>query len=255
MKNNFALLERNDSFVQFMQTMLERMGFGLTLFRSLAELVEAVPEKFDIIFIGDMIEDATTMEAIERIKSMTAPENRIVVVSIVSNKETVNEMFKSGIDDYILKPIHPRELYWAIVENFEHQAGKRFNLRAAVDLEAALTCGGERRIVQVKSLSSGGALVEAGFPLEEGGRVDLELPLSQVSGPQQGTVIYCERQGPDGRYDNAVRFEEISERDRSAIDAYLETRLLVAAWEEMPVIPENILSLGPLLKELTNGSS
>ena len=241
MIKKIGLLERNNTFSMFMFLLLRRMGFEIKLFKSLEALKNSSPESFDLLFIGDTIEDSTTLQAVEKVKSAIDRNIRIVVVSVISDKSIIEQLKEAGAADYVLKPLHPKDLHHAIVENLEYASGKRVNLRASFSIKADVTIDNVRETVELLSLSRLGAMIDTKLPVATGTRVHLVLPIVHLDEPLQGVVIYNKKNSGQGHAGTAVFFTSVGQKEADIIDRYLQNDLLLAAREAIPSIAKETL--------------
>jgi CheY-like chemotaxis protein len=234
MLKKIGLLEQSKTVSMYMAHLLRRMGFKISVFKSLNHLKESSPENFDLLFIGDSIVDATTLQAVSQLKTSMADEGRIVVVSTNSNKDIVKEIMAAGASDYILKPLKLRELHQVVVGNLKYPSGRRVNLRATLNFEAEVTVNDTKEMMQVLSLSRGGALLDTVGPVATGGKININLPIPEVKKTVQGVVIYNKKSDPGGHAGTAIIFSGLSDNEADIIDQFLENDILLEARKKTP---------------------
>ena len=242
MLKKIGLLEQSKTVSMYMAHLLRRMGFKISVFTSLNNLKESSPENFDLLFIGDSIEDATTLQAVSQLNTSMTNEGRIVVVSTVSNKDIVEKIMAAGASDYVLKPLQLRELHQVVVGNLKYPSGKRVNIRATLNCEAEVTFDDTKEVMQIITLSRGGALLDTRDPVATGAKVSINLPISGVRKPIQGVVIYNKKSDQGGHAGTAILFTGLNDNEADSIDLFLENDILLAARKAVPFHTGSIIA-------------
>jgi CheY-like chemotaxis protein len=78
------------------------------------DMVEAAPDKYDLIFMDMQMPIMGGLEATQRIRALPAIQGRkLPIVAITANvfKDDVDECIASGMDDHLGKPLNVDELF------------------------------------------------------------------------------------------------------------------------------------------------
>lgn len=133
MPNERILILEDDT--AFARVLAENLsGFGATRFTSYPErLPEIISEFNPTLLIVDYNLNHPTLNGIKatRMVRQNAATNLlpVLLLSGVDDMAVIEEAYKSGIDDYVLKPVSPRFLI-AKIENLLFQTRKKLNAQA-----------------------------------------------------------------------------------------------------------------------------
>ncbi|MEF2967494.1 PAS domain S-box protein [Paenibacillus sp. M1] len=105
---NILIAEDNEINQIVLQKMLEGLGHSTRIVASGQEVLQSVAyESFDMIFMDIHMPEMSGLEATRIIRSTIPPEKCPVIVAVTANalKGVRENLLKSGMDDYISKPI------------------------------------------------------------------------------------------------------------------------------------------------------
>lgn len=110
--HKILIIDDNDIVQLVLQKILVKEGYAVDIAVNGKEGISRIGEQSYSLIITDlMMPYASGFEIISKIRqhprSRTAP---IIIISAVTNEESVLEGFKLGADDYLKKPITGREL-------------------------------------------------------------------------------------------------------------------------------------------------
>lgn len=111
------VIEDNELLLKMIEFILKKNGFTITSAKNGKEAIEALDTApFDLIITDLMLPYANGFEIIDRIKQ-NKEQNQVpvIIISAVTNEETVMAGFENGADDYIKKPFTPGELLSRVV--------------------------------------------------------------------------------------------------------------------------------------------
>ncbi len=128
----FLILEDDPAFARLMSDVLKDLG--QTRFTSYPErLPQLIAEFSPTLLIVDYNLNHPTMNGIKATRLIKQnPETALVPVLLLSGEDdmqVIEEAFKSGIEDYVLKPVIPRFLI-AKIENILFQTRRKLNAQA-----------------------------------------------------------------------------------------------------------------------------
>lgn len=106
------IIDDNDIVQMVLQKILVREGYAVDIATNGKEGLELIDrENYDLIITDLMMPYANGFEIISKIrqhpKGVRAP---IIIISAVTQEQSVTEGFKLGADDYLKKPITGKEL-------------------------------------------------------------------------------------------------------------------------------------------------
>jgi len=95
--------------VTLMKVIMSRAGFNVAGALSGSEALEKVPEvNPHVVLLDLMMPEMDGLETFHHLKKMTqAP---VIIVSAATKKEKIVESLNQGLDDYVTKPFHTREM-------------------------------------------------------------------------------------------------------------------------------------------------
>lgn len=106
------IIDDNDIIQLVLQKILEKEGYSVVIAVNGKEGIARIGEQdFDLIITDLMMPYANGFEIISKIRQH--PNSRhtpIIIISSITNEDSVLEGFKLGADDYLKKPITGREL-------------------------------------------------------------------------------------------------------------------------------------------------
>ncbi|MCP5020534.1 MAG: response regulator, partial [bacterium] len=141
---NILLVEDNATNQQLMQFILNKAGYGVKMANNGLQAVEAFArEDFDVILMDCQMPEMDGFEATQRIRGMEMVRGgRVPILAMTANvlHGYRERCFDAGMDDYISKPIQPKEmLVW--MEDWLQRgmgaSGRLEQVEAVVDSEPA----------------------------------------------------------------------------------------------------------------------
>lgn len=111
---NVLLIEDDLTFSKIMDTFLTRKGFKIELRHDIKSGIEALSAKqYDLLLLDYSLPDGSGSEIISRQGIDFSPLPTIVITSF-NDVRTAVKLMKSGIHEYITKPVNPEELLMVI---------------------------------------------------------------------------------------------------------------------------------------------
>ena len=97
--------------------MLEKLGYQATLAVNGAEVLKQMENKsFDTILMDVQMPEMDGLEATRKIRSSSPPHPVIIALTANAMKEDQDDCLRSGMDDFLSKPVKPEELIAVLVK-------------------------------------------------------------------------------------------------------------------------------------------
>jgi len=231
MKNRISVLvvEESQTFSMYLAILLQRIGFK-SLRVSQPESAKFVLSRgfTDCLIIGDQSGPEATHEIVQEL-SARIPGNTIPIIVVSRHCDPAEQQacLDAGCQDYLLKPVQPKQLHDALYASINPFPEKRLNLRSQVDMMAEVSVdNGPSQTCRVLTLSCGGALVAYPQTLLTGSEVSLTLRLDNTRLHLAGSVLYnlihVEEKVPRAF---GLLFHQVSPAHADRIEDYLQTTL------------------------------
>jgi len=106
---------------RLVRCMLSRYNFNLRTALGGQEALDAIAErKPDLVLLNWHMPDPDGMEVLKKIRSNEATRDiRVIMVSAAVMDSCIEEAFKNGVDDFVMKPIVMEKLYSAVKKQIE----------------------------------------------------------------------------------------------------------------------------------------
>lgn len=118
---NVLLIEDDLTFCKIMDSFLSRKGFRLEVRHDLRSGAEALKEKeFDLLLLDYRLPDGSASEIISR-QGADLPAVPTIVITSFNDVRTAVKFMKSGVYEYITKPVNPEELLMVIEQALNKQ--------------------------------------------------------------------------------------------------------------------------------------
>jgi DNA-binding response OmpR family regulator len=110
--HKILIIDDNDIIQLVLQKILEKEGYSVEIAVNGKEGIAKIGEQnFDLIITDLMMPYANGFEIISKIRQHPSGKSTpIIIISAITNEDSVLEGFKLGADDYLKKPITGREL-------------------------------------------------------------------------------------------------------------------------------------------------
>ena len=214
-------------FLRLEETFFRRAGCKVLTAASGKDALRIAKEKSpDIILVDYYMQDMTGGEVCKEIKTDAKTKDiPVIVVSTSSKKEDIDACFKAGCDDYLTKPVQPDVVLSRAAQllAIPHREHRRLPVNFRIEGEAPpLTFTGFS-----KNLSQSGISIEAEQAIESGMRLKLWMPINEDRTLVEfmGEVVRSEVDKQRGKYTYGIRFTEISESAKSALEEFLKKHL------------------------------
>jgi len=231
MKNRISVLvvEESQTFSMYLAILLQRIGFK-SLRVSQPESAKFVLSRgfTDVLIIGDQSGPEATHEIVQELSDCIPGETiPIIVVSRHSDLVEQQACLDAGCQDYLLKPVQPKQLNDALSARINPFPGKRLNLRSQVNMIAEVRVDNSPpQRCQILTLSRGGALLAYPQTLLTGTTVMLTVRLGETRLQLSGSVLYnlthVEEKAPRAF---GLLFHQISQAHADQIEDYLQAML------------------------------
>jgi DNA-binding response OmpR family regulator len=220
------VLEKSQVFSSYLALLLQSMGLKSLRCNELEATKTALARGFsDVLIIGDQ-NGAKPVHVIVQELANCISDNSIpiIVVSTCADPVEQKACYEAGCQDYLTKPIRPKQLHDALYARVTPVSKRRKNLRSNVNLTAEVTIDNlEPQKHGVLTLSKGGGLISSPRIMPTGTKVNLTLFLEENQIPLSGTVLYT-LLNVKGSNTAAfgVLFHHVSQIHADMIEQYLE---------------------------------
>jgi DNA-binding response OmpR family regulator len=100
---------------------LEERGYNVNTANNADDALDLIKEKnFDIIFLDENMPGISGLDALVEIKKIK-PSIPVVMVTKNEEEDIMDEAVGSKIDDYLIKPVHPKQIILAVKKNVENR--------------------------------------------------------------------------------------------------------------------------------------
>jgi DNA-binding response OmpR family regulator len=109
---NILIIDDNDIVQMVLQKILVREGYEVDIATNGKEGLSMIGAKaYDLVITDLMMPYANGFEIISKLKQLSrGKEVKVIIISSVTQEDSVSEGFKLGADDYLKKPITGKEL-------------------------------------------------------------------------------------------------------------------------------------------------
>ncbi|TAE13857.1 MAG: DNA-binding response regulator [Bacteroidetes bacterium] len=110
--NTIMIVEDDILFLNTLQYIFGQYGYNTIIAKDGKEAAALIEQEVDIdLLITDlMLPFIGGLDLVNKLKTKTSKKIPVIVLSAITNETTVIDSFKLGVDDYLKKPIIPREL-------------------------------------------------------------------------------------------------------------------------------------------------
>lgn len=124
---NILLVEDNDTNLTFMLMLMEQLGYRVEIARNGLEAIDLVQKKdFDLVLMDIQMPKMNGLDATRNIRMLENGKYlKIVGLSANAYKEDVDEALKSGMNDYLSKPVSIKEIAKVIMERYKELQNKK----------------------------------------------------------------------------------------------------------------------------------
>ncbi len=207
-----------------LETLLRHWGYRVLVTSRTAEVISFLRESPpDLLILGASLlnrDPALRAEVDRRLGSSDSP---LIVLAEAQDAD--------GIDlphELLPVPLDIFALFALLQKHIEKHPRK--NLRLSVQIPGMLCRGKISLLSEVLSLSNHGLFIKTGVRLEKEDRLRVLIPLMGMGRELEieGRVLYRVHPDPNNGYLQGVgiEFTDLSEEDRSALEAFLENRFL-----------------------------
>jgi two-component system cell cycle response regulator len=130
-KSSILVVEDNQQDADLFLTSFEKGDYDVEVAMDGAQALRHLEEKeFDLVLLDLFLPDMDGLEILDQIKETGSPNSpQVVIVTAITDIDTRLKGVEHGADDYLVKPIHPRELQ-ARVQALLRKKGYIDSLRA-----------------------------------------------------------------------------------------------------------------------------
>ena len=109
---SILIIDDNDIVQMVLQKILVREGYEVDIATNGKEGLSMIGAKaYDLVITDLMMPYANGFEIISKLKQLSrGKEVKVIIISSVTQEDSVSEGFKLGADDYLKKPITGKEL-------------------------------------------------------------------------------------------------------------------------------------------------
>ncbi len=210
--------------LQVLRDLLEPLGNDVTAISNSAEAAERLEaQRFDCILLDVNMPSLDGYELTRRARaSGVNSRTPIVMLTGMTDAETMKRAFKAGATGFLGKPIS-RDRIRTLLAALGGQISRERRRRAHVAFRTKVDCvrgdaRAERFVAESLNIGEGGMLLEPSGGAELGERITLEFRLPAADRPVR-TSARVLRKEPEDRM--AVEFSDLAARDLVAIQEYI----------------------------------
>jgi CheY-like chemotaxis protein len=219
------ILEKSQTFSMYLTLLLQRMGLKSLRVNEIEAAKSVLSRGFtDILIVGDQEGPRPTHAIVQDLADCIIDDSiPIIVVSTATDPVERQACYDAGCQDYLFKPIQPKQLHDALYARVTPDIERRKNLRCNVDLTAEVAIDSQQpRTHDVLALSKGGALISTPQSLPTGTGIEMVLILDGLKVPLSGTVLYNVTDVKESDLQAfCVLFHQTSQSHAEKIDQYL----------------------------------
>lgn len=116
------LIEDDLTFTKIMETFLSKKGFAVEIRHDLKSGLEALKASdYDLLLLDHQLPDGSSSDLISR-QGTEFPAIPVIVITSFNDVRTAVKLMKSGVHEYITKPVNPDELLMIIGQALNRQA-------------------------------------------------------------------------------------------------------------------------------------
>jgi CheY-like chemotaxis protein/Tfp pilus assembly protein PilZ len=240
------IVDDSETFLMYTSILLNRMGFDTII--SAKDGIEALKLLRilmpDIVLLDIIMPQMDGITVLRHIKgneqTLSIP---VIIVTIKSDRHSVEECERLGCSNYLTKPLNLIELHNALNENISYPRGKKRKLlRTSFKKKVVLTHKGEKEELLAENLSEGGIYIRKRNPFRVGTDVELTIPLNEEKSVNlMGTVISIRGFSGEVFYippGMAIEFKDLPNSDALMIKEHITELLTEDILEEQnePII-------------------
>lgn len=108
-RNKLTIIEDNNILRMLLKSYLTKAGYVIIDFTTIADAESYIsPDNTDILISDISLPDGSGLELIKKYAQI--PKMGRIIISVTNNIDSKTVAFNNGVDDYIPKPIDPKEL-------------------------------------------------------------------------------------------------------------------------------------------------
>ena len=244
-KKKILMVDDSQFFLMYAGILLKRFGFTVIPAENWVEALKLLKIiEPDIILLDVRMKMVDGIKILKHLKEDKHTSHiPVIMVSVDSSKETIEQCKKLGCAGYLIKPVKIDKLYYIIEESlFPFLGTKRRHLRVLFNEKVIVAYKGKPHELYAETLSEGGIFVRKkdSFPL--GSEVEVTLSLKDGESIHlKGTVIYLKElfgnifKLPPGM---AIEFKEVTPNKAKLLKDYIEYLIAhdIFDGQEEPVI-------------------
>ncbi len=128
--SRILIVEDDEIFLKALRSVISKQNHEVTIAKNGKEALESINNnEFDLVITDLMMVYANGLELISRIKNDPSKNNTgIIVISSISNEDTIAECYALGCDEFLRKPLMARELVIRIDKLLKNKRNDKPNL-------------------------------------------------------------------------------------------------------------------------------
>ncbi|MBI3397971.1 MAG: response regulator [Deltaproteobacteria bacterium] len=218
-------------FLELEKTLLTRSNLHLFTAISGQEAINIHrKEKVDLILCDLYMPGMDGDEVCRRIRSEEGLK-KVSIIMVTTSARDIDMCMAAGANDYLLKPINPTELLKKVGKYVNVAMRRDVRILARIGVEGVKGVGSESFLGNTVNLSVSGVLIETrhAFTIGENVSCSFFLPGNSTPITATGEVVRQANGNQPGMNYYGVKFIDIMEEDRRAIESYIKGHPEVAA--------------------------
>jgi len=243
------LVDDSETFLMYTSKLLRRLGYeNIASVKNGADALKLLLTLMpDIILLDIAMQQMDGITTLRHIKSDERIANiPVIIITGISDNETLEECKKLGCTGYLKKPIKVPELHDILNKHITYPGGKKRKfLRSISNDEAIVSHKGISEKLHILCLSVGGVYVGTTNPYSVGTDVEVSLTVKDEKTINlKGTVIYVKNRDKAiyGFFPGmAIKFKDLTSDISEILKAYVEELLIEEIIDEQvsPIILED----------------
>ncbi len=223
-RRNILVVDDSRTFLMYISLLIERMGFNVISSREGVEAMRFISVFGpDAVFLDVILPNIDGIKILEYIKDNEKTSGiPVIMISVDSQRETIEKCRRLGCADYITKPVKITNLH-STLHNVTRS--RRRHIRVEFNQKVKVSYNGITLNGFAETLSEGGIYIEIVAPLFVGSDVRIDFPLSGKHMSLNGTIIYGKNSDSVKMPGIGVEFKGISRDDSDTLKNYVKELL------------------------------
>ncbi len=213
-------------FLNLEETFFRRTGCEIFTAQNGEDAIKtAKKEKPDLVLLDLILPGMNGDEVCRKIKSdPTLKNTKIIMVTTISDEETMDRCMKAGCDDYVTKPIHQPDLLGKAAGLLDIPYRVHFRILVKVEVRGEYDQG--FFMGTSSDISNSGILVETDQKIELGEKVNLQFVVPGQSDTIQvvGKMARVDELSFRDRFGIGIHFDSLTPEQEQSIATFIKSR-------------------------------